>query len=101
MDLTLVCGRVKLCGKKACVKQCVASTNGKLTLHFLPGYAPDLNLDELVWNHAKRTGVARSPLKKGEKLKDRVDQQLQDIADDPQLVRSFFKHHSVAYISDL
>ncbi|WP_347080561.1 transposase, partial [Escherichia coli] len=34
--------------KKACVPEYVESTNGKLTLHFLPGYAPDLNPDELV-----------------------------------------------------
>lgn len=87
--------------KKACVKEYVASTGGKLSLHFLPGYAPDLNPDELVWSHAKRTGVARTPLKKGEKLKDRVDQQLQAIADNPPLIRAFFKHPSVAYISDL
>jgi transposase len=86
--------------KKACVKEYVASTAGKLTLHFLPGYAPDLNPDELVWSHAKRTGVARSPLKKGEKLKEKVDQQLQKIADDPALVRAFFKHPDVAYVSD-
>lgn len=86
--------------KKAVVKQYVASTQGRLTLHFLPGYAPDLNPDELVWSHAKRTGVARSPLRKGEKLRDRVDAQLQAVADDPPLVRSFFRHPSVAYISD-
>jgi transposase len=86
--------------KKACVKEFVASTQGKLSLHFLPGYAPDLNPGELVWSHAKRTGVARNSLKKGEKLQDRVDQQLQDIADNPPLVRAFFKHPSVAYISD-
>jgi transposase len=59
--------------KKALVKEYVANTAGKLTLHFLPGYAPDLNPDELVWSHAKRTGVARSPLKAGEKLQCRVD----------------------------
>jgi len=86
--------------KKAIVKDYVTSTNGKLTLHFLPGYAPDLNPDELVWSHAKRTGVARRPLQKGEKLQERVHAQMQDIADNPQLVRSFFKHPSVAYISD-
>ena len=50
---------------------------------------------------AKRTGVARSPLRKGEKLKERVGAQLQAVADDPALVRSFFRHPSVAYISDL
>jgi transposase len=86
--------------KKAVVKQYVESTDGRLTLHFLPGYAPDLNPDELVWSHAKRTGVARAPLLKGEKLRDRVDAKLQSVADDPSLVRSFFKHPSVAYVSD-
>jgi transposase len=86
--------------KKAVVKQYVQSTKGKLTLHFLPGYAPELNPDELVWSHAKRTGVARSPLRKGEHLEDRVNEQLQQIGDTPALVRSFFEHPSVAYVSD-
>lgn len=86
--------------KKKVVKDYVASTEGRLTLHFLPGYAPDLNPDELVWSHVKRTGVARRPLQKGERLEERVQEQLQAIADNPRLVRSFFKHPSVAYISD-
>lgn len=87
--------------RKACVKEYVASTNGKLTLHFLPGYAPDLNPDELVWSHAKRTGVARRPLMRGENLMQRVDDQLADIGNNPALVRSFFRHPSVSYITDL
>jgi len=86
--------------KNKVVKDYVVSTEGRLTLHFLPGYAPDLNPDELVWSYAKRTGVARKPLQKGEKLEARVHNQLQAIADDLKLVRSFFKHPSVAYISD-
>ena len=86
--------------KKALVKQYVASTDGRLRLHFLPGYAPDLNPDELVWSYTKRTGVARSPLRKGQKLDRRVNEQLQAVADDPALVRSFFGHPSVAYVSD-
>lgn len=87
--------------KNAAVKKYVAETEGRLTLHFLPGYAPDLNPDELVWSHAKRTGVARRPLMKGEKLQERVNEQLQKIGKNPKLVRSFFKHPSVAYISDV
>jgi transposase len=83
------------------VRAYVDSLRGKLTLHFLPGYSPDLNPDELVWSYAKRTGVARSPLRAGEKLADRVRAQLSDIAARPALVRSFFGHPSVAYISDL
>lgn len=87
--------------KKAVVKQYVQSTEGMLSLHFLPGYAPDLNPDELVWSHAKRTGVARSPLKAGEKLQCRVEEQLQSMAHDTALIKSFFRHPSVAYITDL
>ncbi len=87
--------------KTKVVKTYVAATQGRLTLHFLPGYAPELNPDELVWSHAKRTGNARRPLQKGEKLEPRIAAQLTEIANNPKLVRSFFKHPSVAYISDL
>lgn len=86
--------------KKACVREYVASTKGKLTLHFLPGYAPDLNPDELVWSHVKRTGVARRPLQKGEKLEEKITKQLSEIQNQPDLVRSFFNTPSVAYIRD-
>jgi transposase len=81
--------------KKAVVKDYVASTQGKLTLHFLPGYAPDLNPDELVWSHVKRSGVARCPLQKGEKLGPRIHEQLAQIGREPKLVRSFFRHPSI------
>lgn len=86
--------------KKVTVREYVASTKGKLTLHFLPGYAPDLNPDELVWSHVKRTGVARRPLRKGEKLRDKIEQQLAALQRMPALVRSFFQAPSVAYIAD-
>jgi len=86
--------------KKANVRQYVESTLGKLSMHILPGYAPDLNPDELVWSHVKRTGVARNPLRAGEKLEIRIDQQLRDVQKNRRLVRSFFDAPSVAYISD-
>ncbi len=82
------------------VKEYVASTEGRLRLHFLPGYAPELNPDELVWSHVKRTGVARTPLRKGEKLSEKIDMQLAAIKKMPALVRAFFKTPSVAYITD-
>jgi transposase len=86
--------------KTALVKDYVASTNGLLTLHFLPGYAPELNPDELVWSYMKRTGVARTPLRKGEQLSDKIETQLSAIRRAPQLVRSFFKAPNVVYITD-
>ena len=75
--------------KTALVKAYVASTGGMLTLHFLPGYAPELNPDELVWSHVKRTGVARAPLRRGETLRAKIEAQLAAIKRMPQLVRSF------------
>ena len=86
--------------KTTLVKDYVASTNGMLTLHFLPGYAPELNPDELVWSHMKRTGVARAPLRRGEKLREKIEAQLAAIKRTPQLVRSFFQAPAVAYITD-
>ena len=83
--------------KALAVKEYVAGLNGKLTLHYLPGYAPDLNPDELVWSHAKRTGNARRPLQQGERLADRITAQLAEMKRRPALVRSFFRHPSVAY----
>lgn len=86
--------------KTASVRDYVASTKGRLSLHFLPGYAPDLNPDELVWSHVKRTGTARRPLQKGEQLRDKIEAQLTALKRMPHLVRSFFLAPSVAYIGD-
>jgi len=86
--------------RKACVRDYVDSTQGRLTLHFLPGYAPDLNPDEFVWSHVKRTGAARRPLRAGETLREKIEEQLELIKRAPALVRSFFRAPSVAYTCD-
>jgi transposase len=76
------------------VQQC----RGRLELHFLPGYAPDLNPDEFVWNHIKTQGVSKRPLRRHESLRARVEQDLKAIAANRALVRSFFHAPSVSYI---
>jgi len=86
--------------RRACVNNYVQPTAGKLTLHFLPGYAPELNPDELVWSYVKRNGTARRPLQAGEKLEIRIDAELAAVKRNPKLVRSFFEAPSVAHISD-
>ena len=78
----------------------VQSLKGRLELHFLPGYAPELNPDEFVWNHLKRQGVSKKPLRKGEALHARVKEDLAAIKSRPALVRSFFRAPSVAYTKD-
>ena len=86
--------------KAKVVRDYVEATRGKLELHFLPGYAPELNPDELVWNYMKRTGVARRPLTAGEVLQDCIDAQMKAIGENPALVRAFFRNKNVAYITD-
>jgi transposase len=82
------------------VAQYVQSLKGRLELHFLPGYAPELNPDEFVWNHLKRQGVSKKPLRQDESLRSRVQSDLDRIQASPVLVRSFFRAPSVAYTRD-
>lgn len=56
-------------------------------MHVLPGYAPDLNPDDLVWSYVKRTDAARNPLRVGEKLEIRIDGQLREMQKNRRLVR--------------
>jgi hypothetical protein len=48
----------------------------------------------------KRTGVARAPLRRAEKLQAKIEAQLGAIKRMPRLIRSFFKAPCVAYITD-
>ena len=82
------------------VRAYIQSLRGKLELHFLPPYAPDLNPDEFVWGHAKTNGVSKKPLRQNESLKRRVESDLEAIRQNKQLVRSFFCADSVAYARD-
>ncbi len=82
------------------VRAYVQSLKGKLEIYFLPGYAPEVNPDEFVWNHLKKQGVSKQPLRQGESLRARVQQDLERIQRAPALVRSFFRAPSVAYAAD-
>ncbi len=82
------------------VERYVKSLAGRLELHRLPSYAPDLNPDEYVWSHMKKNGVSKKPLKKNEALRKRVEEDLLKIKADRKLVRSFFCAASVAYATD-
>lgn len=75
----------------------IRSVRGKLEMHFLPPYAPDLNPDEFVWNYMRILGCGRRPLVKNESLKKRVHSDLSDIKNDKRLCKSFFFAESVAY----
>ena len=86
--------------KAKSVKRYMQSLEGRLELHFLPPYAPDLNPDEFVWGHMKTNGVSKKPLKQNESLQKRIEEDLRKIGKDRELVRSFFGASSVVYAKD-
>ena len=83
--------------KAKLVAKYVQSTKGRLKLHFLPPYAPDLNPDEFAWSHLKQNGTSKKPLRKNEALRQRVEQDLSEIKADRSLVRSFFMAPTMSY----
>ena len=82
------------------VKKLITEMKGRLELHFLPPYAPDLNPEEFVWSYMKGTGVSKKPLKQNESMRQRVETDLAKIQGNRSLVRSFFHAESVAYAAD-
>jgi transposase len=86
--------------KAKTVMHYLASLKGRLELHPLPPYCPDLNPDEFVWSHMKNNGVSKKPLKQNESLRKRIEEDLVTIHGNVELVRSFFGAASVVYAKD-
>ena len=75
----------------------VASTKGRLKLFFLPGYSPDLNPDELVWNNLKSQGTGKCAITGPDQLKKLVVGHLRSMQKNADLVRSFYRTPSTEY----
>lgn len=84
--------------KAKMVKEFVKAQNGLLELHYLPGYSPELNPDELVWNHVKRHTVGRKTVTGPDQLKTIVRTALRRLAKLPKIVKGFFGTSELAYI---
>jgi len=84
--------------KSKMVSRFVDSTNGMLELHFLPGYSPELNPDELVWNHIKRHTVGRKTITGPDQFKSMVRNALKSLSRLPKIVQGFFGTPELAYI---
>lgn len=80
------------------VKEYVQSQNGRIELYYLPGYSPELNPDELVWNHVKRHTVGKKTITGPDQLKKIVHSALRSLFKMPELVRGFFGTKELSYI---
>jgi len=83
--------------KAKMTQQYVESTKGRLKLFFLPGYSPELNADELVWNNLKNHTLGRKFHVDKETLKQEVRAFMRQLQRLPELVRSFFRKPSPCY----
>lgn len=77
----------------------IASTGGRLRLFFLPGYAPDLNPDEWVWKNIKHDNVGKAAILNPRQLATLVENALNKLARAPHLIRAFFAHPELSYIT--
>jgi transposase len=81
------------------VKAFAASTDGRLRLCFLPGYAPELNPDEWVWKHVKHDRIGRAGVTSPDDLKAKALAALHRLQRLPHLIQGFFRDPNLRYIT--
>jgi transposase len=85
--------------KSPIVKEVLAN-HPRLTLHALPPYAPDLNAVEGVWSLTKYHRMANHAIGEVEALHTEAKKHLDDIAREPDLLRSCFAGAGLALSLD-
>lgn len=76
---------------RAKVVKCYAESNSSwLSLHHLPGYSPELNPDEEVWNHVKTKRLNARPMMDKKQLHHAVLGSLRSLQRQPKYVKGFF-----------
>ena len=79
------------------VRRFVEEQEGKLELHYLPPYSPELNPDELVWNNLKNQALGRKLITSRESLRAMTLSHLRRMQRLPALIQSFFLAPSTCY----
>ena len=68
----------------------------RLHVFHLPKYSPDWNPDEKVWNHLKHHELKSHTAKTKTELKDLTNRKLQNMSDNPSLIRGIYFRCCVA-----
>jgi transposase len=84
--------------KSAEAKAWVEQHAERIELFFLPGYSPDLNPDEWVWNNVKNDHVARIVPDRPGQLYEIAEKALRMLRNTPEKIRAFFSDPHLAYI---
>jgi len=78
--------------RKAGVVQAYLAQHPEIVAEDFPGYAPDLNPDEQVWNWTKRGPLANRAADDAEVLFDHLIESLTDLQQRPDLLSAFVDH---------
>lgn len=81
------------------VREHLARFGGRLHLYYLPGYSPELNPDELVWNWVKNQKLGRdAEIRDKQGLMAAARSTLASLQKQADKIRGFFRHPDLAYI---
>ena len=83
--------------KSVAVRHWLEARRKRLELFFLPGYAPELNPDELVNNDVKSNALGRKRPRTQKQMIRHIRAHMHKRKNDPALVRRFFQEESVRY----
>lgn len=78
------------CHRAKIIKRYVRKNTSWLSLHYLPGYSPELNPDEEVWNHLKTNRLNALPMREKSQLRSVVLGSLRSLQKRPAQVQRFF-----------
>lgn len=84
--------------KSKVTKAWVEEHKDRIELFFLPGYSPDLNPDEWVWNNVKNDNVARIVPNRPGQLYEIAEKALRMLRNVPEKIQGFFSDPHLAYI---
>jgi len=79
------------------VREWIDAQAGRIKLFLLPGYSPELNPDELVWNNLKNHGLGGRVYSNKEEMKKIVISHLRKLQRLPEVIRGFFRKPSTVY----
>lgn len=85
--------------KGEAVKAFLRRRPGRVHLERLPGYSPELNPTELVWNQLKQ-GLKNQVFVSLEELTTAVLKQVKGLEEDPKSIQVFFHKKEVAFFTD-
>jgi transposase len=78
-------------------KAFVEKLRGRLRIFYLPPYSPDLNPDELVWNHLKNHTVGKMVVMDKKGFKRTVTRSMRSLQKNKSKVASFFQKDNLKY----